>query len=106
MDNSDSTSESGEPMTVHVELELSQIVYLRLRVLAQLRAQTVTALVVEHTYRLAHINDQKNAVLELWSQGRTDKQMAAELGWLVARVAKHRRGLNLLPNNNPKARTK
>lgn len=91
-------------MGVFVKLELSQIVYLRLRVLAQLRGQTVTDLVGEHIYRLAHVSDEKNAVLDLWSKGRTDKEMAAELRWLVARVAKHRRGLNLLPNKPPKAR--
>lgn len=91
-------------MTVHVDLELSQIVYLRLGVLAQLRGQTVTDMVIEHTYRLAHVSDEKNAVLDLWAQGRTDKQMAAELGWLVSRVAKHRRGLSLLPNRPQKAR--
>lgn len=91
-------------MSVPVELHVSQLVFLRLRVLAQLRGQTVADLVTEHIYRLAHMSDEKNAVLDLWSRGLTDKEMAAELGWLLNRVAKHRRGLNLLPNKHQKAR--
>lgn len=81
-----------------VEVDLEDVIYLRLRVIARLRGTTVTSMFTEHAYQLTHIDPDTDIVLQLWAEGLSDSEMGARLEWTNERVKRHRSALKLPAN--------
>lgn len=81
-----------------IEVQLPDLTYTRLSVIAKFRGTTVTNMLVELGHQVAHIDPDADAVLDLWARGLADAEIAAHLGWTNQKVAIHRRRLQLPAN--------